>query len=336
MTNLALFKTDSAEDFRSIFNGCEKLINLPPFTKTSKVKNWSYAFLGCKKIIAAPAYDYSAATDMTYAFGNCIELISFPAGADFSRVNTFDSCWISDQKLETFPPNMFDTLKAQDNQEKSMQNAFYNCALSKDSIENIFDSIITSGATGGILGVQEGTNSPRFQGLAADAGSTLEWTQKAADAFKVLYYTKGRTVDGQASYPGAKGRGWTITYNKYSDEVKDTPKTYIAHDGDSVRMFEAVSFESGEKNIEEFSSKRDAIKRVLDLNPSYYQSWDPEKDYPIGSEVNINGRIYKALKNIPPKELLIEPTETAEAAVRSGRGWEEIYEPPAEGLLPEE
>ena len=329
------FKTDSCETIRSIFNNAKKVKDIDVFTDTSKIKNWSWAFFNIKGITSVPAFDYSAATNLENCFCNSQNITSFPAGADFSKVNSFRSAWSGCLSLASWPTGMFNNIKNQDGNADSLKDAFNACALSKNSIQDIFDSIVTSNATGGILGVQGGNNSPRFQGLSADAGTTLEWTQKAADAFKVLYTKKGDPVTGQASYPGATGRGWTITYNKYSDEIKETPKTFITYDNDVVVMFEAVSFEGGKERTEEFASQRDAIKRVLELNPSYFQSWDPEKDYPIGSEVNVNGRVYRSLENIPPKALLRERIETAEAAVRSGQSWEEIYEPPAEGLVVE-
>jgi hypothetical protein len=79
--------------------------------------------------------------------------------------------------MTDFPANVFDNTPC-----TNFFNAFYNCALSQTSVDNILVSINTAGTSGGTLTLNGGTSSaPSATGLAAK--SALE------------------------------GRGWTVTTN---------------------------------------------------------------------------------------------------------------------------
>ena len=78
----------------------------------------------------------------------------------------------------------------------SFAGAWLNCALTAQSIENILVSLDTNGATGVTLGIDGGTNAPRYTGTS---GTNLNWSAAAETAFNNL---------------GTKG--WTINYKTYA------------------------------------------------------------------------------------------------------------------------
>jgi hypothetical protein len=67
--------------------------------------------------------------------------------------------------LVNFPANVFDDCPAIE-----FGAAWYNCALSQQSVDNILVSIDTAGQSNGTLGISGGTSSPPGPaGLAAKA-----------------------------------------------------------------------------------------------------------------------------------------------------------------------
>ena len=110
-------------------------------------------------------------------------MTTFPA-LDFSAANKFNGAWYQCTSLAHFPPNMFD--KTGDFFTGSnFTNAWTNCALTAQSIENILVSLDTNGDTSIVLSINGGNNA---------AYST--WSQAAKDALTSL-----------------QGKGWTVSYN---------------------------------------------------------------------------------------------------------------------------
>jgi hypothetical protein len=81
--------------------------------------------------------------------------------------------------LADFPPNLFDNTTC-----TRYLDAFTNCALTAQSIENILVSINTANTSNGNLSLQGGTNAVK-----------TSWTANANTAYDALV-----------------ARGWTITF----------------------------------------------------------------------------------------------------------------------------
>ena len=124
----------------------------------------------------------SSVTNFSNAWRDCINLTSFPL-LDTSSGTNIASAWRGCTNLTTFPANMFDTtgtLSA-----TAFSNAWFNCALTAQSIENILVSLDTNGATGITLGISGGTNA-----------NTSTWSAAA-----------------NAAWLSLDAKGWVITQN---------------------------------------------------------------------------------------------------------------------------
>jgi hypothetical protein len=140
---------------------------------TEFVQTWE----GCSSLTSFGAYDLSSATVFDRTWKNCSSLTSFPfifvdSGTAFT--NTWEGC----TSLETFPPNMFNACSA-----SNYAGAWFGCALSPQSIENILVSIDASGVVGGTLNINGGTNA-----------STGSWTSPTFPAFFSLRDDKSWTI----------------------------------------------------------------------------------------------------------------------------------------------
>jgi len=101
--------------------------------------------------------------------------------SDASNTYTgFRDTWRDCTSLTDFPANRFDSTTC-----TRFLDAWTNCALTAQSIENILVSINTANTSNGNLGIGGGTNA-----------NTSTWTTAANNAYIALI-----------------GRGWTITQN---------------------------------------------------------------------------------------------------------------------------
>jgi xanthine/uracil/vitamin C permease (AzgA family) len=116
------------------------------------------------------------------AWLGCSSLTSFPA-LSFTSCTNFTNAWQNCTTLATFPANVFDTTGTLIG--TAFSNAFFNCALTALSIENILVSLDTNGASNITLDLQGGTN----------AGAST-WTAAANTAYSNLI-----------------AKGWTISAN---------------------------------------------------------------------------------------------------------------------------
>ncbi len=164
-----------------VFYGCDSFISLPVFD-FSLVTNFSYAYFNCSSLTAFPATDLPVCTNFSYSFRGCSSVTVFPS-IDMQAGTTFVSAWQYDALLADFPANMFDTTGTLVS--NAFQDAWQQCALTAQSIENILVSLDTNGASGITLGIQGGTN----------AGQST-WTAAANTAYTNLI-----------------NKGWTITSN---------------------------------------------------------------------------------------------------------------------------
>jgi hypothetical protein len=193
LANFPSIDTGNATNFRTTWTLCSSLSVFPTLT-TNLVTNFSNAWNSCSGLSAFPAINTSSGTNFDRAWVACSSLTAFPqldfsaatgSATDASNVESgFRSTWDSCTSLATFPANRFDSTNC-----NRYLNAWNNCALTAQSIENILVSINTAATTfnldDGNLGIGGGTNA---------AQST--WSTAAVNAYNALI-----------------GRNWTITFN---------------------------------------------------------------------------------------------------------------------------
>ena len=175
----------------AMFEGQTSMTEVPfDFMDTSRVIGMQQFFENCTSLQSVPLWDISTLTgnNLYKAFKNCSSLTSFPFIDWFQGVDNARETWMNCTSLVDFPANLFDDM-AGIAVNDGFLNAWTNCALSVQSIENIFLSIQTLEtkypSDGRRISVDGGTNAPK---------ST--WTQATIDAFDYFI-----------------SKGWVIEYN---------------------------------------------------------------------------------------------------------------------------
>jgi hypothetical protein len=205
MTSFDLVDTSSVESLSNTWNNCSSLTSFP-LIDTSSVTSFFKAWYKCESLTSFPLIDVSSASTLNTSWNFCSQLATFPlidtssisgfnlswsecsALTSFPLIDTssatyFTSTWKGCTSLTTFPANMFDTTGTLTS--TAFSNAFTNCALSAQSIENILTSLDTNGQSNVSLNLNGGTNAPR-----------ASWSAAANTAYGNLI-----------------GKGWSISYN---------------------------------------------------------------------------------------------------------------------------
>ena len=170
--------------FDSSFRECSNLEEIiAPYTSFSSATTLRRAFRQCSSLKTFPLVETKGIGNFENFCHSCSSLTAFPR-LDFTAGYKFNSAWYRCTSLAYFPPKMFD--KTGDlSGTNNFSNAWTDCALTAQSIENILVSLDANGDTGISLGLSQGTNA---------AYST--WSQAAKDALTSL-----------------QGKSWTVTYN---------------------------------------------------------------------------------------------------------------------------
>ena len=153
-----------------------------PFDATSGVTSFTKSWFICEKLTSFPQIDTSSGTNFYLAWYNCNQITSFPL-LDMSSATILTGAWVYCSQLATFPAHMFDTTGALAS--NAFNEAFFFCALTAQSIENILVSLDTNGATGITLSIDGGTNAAK-----------TTWSAAAVTAYDNLIV-----------------KGWTISFN---------------------------------------------------------------------------------------------------------------------------
>jgi len=181
LSSFPLIDTGSGTSFVSAWHKCSGLSSFP-LIDTSSGTSFVNAWNGCSGLGRFPAIDTSSGTIFSSAWNGCSGLSSFPA-IDFGNGTIFSRGWYKCSGLSSFPANMFDATGTLST--NAFTNAWFNCALTAQSIENILVSLDTNGASNITLGINGGTN----------AGKTT-WSTAANTAYTNLI-----------------NKGWTISFN---------------------------------------------------------------------------------------------------------------------------
>jgi len=154
------------------------------FGVTTGVTNFNTAWRNCSSLTSFPLIDTSSATNFISAWNGCTGLTSFPL-IDVSSVTTFTSTWLNCNSLTTFPANFFDSWTGTPG-----TNCFFRAwelctSLTATSVENILNSIDTSGRSAPASGVD----------------------------ITIDYNAASGTPDISTAVSNLISRGWTITLN---------------------------------------------------------------------------------------------------------------------------
>ena len=155
-----------------------------PFINTSGVSNFGETWYFCSSLTSFPAIDTSSGTNFTSAWRDCQSLTSFPA-LDVSSGEDFDRAWRDCFSLTDFPANFFDSWTGTP-ATGCFSNAWDGCtSLTATSVENILNSIDTSGQSAPVSGVD----------------------------ITIDYNAGSGTPSIATAVTNLKSRGWTITLN---------------------------------------------------------------------------------------------------------------------------
>jgi hypothetical protein len=188
LTSFPLINTAAGTNFTAAWFDCSSLTSFP-LIDTSAGTIFSFAWRECSSLTSFPLINTSAGTNFSSAWFRCSSLTAFPAlnfdaavglASDASSSNTgFATAWSNCTALADFPANLFDNTNC-----TRFLDAFFGCALTATSIENILVSINTANTSNGNLSLNGGTNAVK-----------TSWTANANTAYDALV-----------------ARGWTITF----------------------------------------------------------------------------------------------------------------------------
>jgi hypothetical protein len=188
LTSFPLINTAAGTNFFAAWSGCTSLTSFP-LINTAAGTTFGATWQSCTSLTSFPLINTAAGTNFERAWRVCTSLTAFPAldfdaavglASDASNTLTgFRETWSGCTALADFPANLFDNTTC-----TRYLDAFTNCALTAQSIENILVSINTANTSNGNLSLQGGTNAVK-----------TSWTANANTAYDALV-----------------ARGWTITF----------------------------------------------------------------------------------------------------------------------------
>lgn len=171
ITSFPLVNSSLVTSFLAAWYECTSLTSFP-LINTSSVTSFYLAWYDCHGLTSFPLINTTAGTNFESAWNRCSSLTSFPQ-LNFSAGTIFLNTWYMCSSLSNFPANMFDTCMA-----TNFTNAFFTCALTQTSVDNILISINTANTSNGTLNMTGGTSAtPSSAGLAAKAAMVARgWT----------------------------------------------------------------------------------------------------------------------------------------------------------------
>ena len=175
--------TAGVTNFFNTWRSCASLTSFP-LIDVSSGTSFGFTWYNCASLTSFPLIDTSSGTNFQRAWQNCQSLTSFPL-IDVSSGTSFNNAWRICTGLTTFPANFFDSWTGTP-ANNCFLNAWFGCtSLTATSVENILNSIDTSGQSAPASGVN----------------------------ITINYDTNTGTPNISTAVSNLKGRGWTITLN---------------------------------------------------------------------------------------------------------------------------
>lgn len=207
LTSFPLIDTSSGTVFTDAWNDCSSLTSFP-LIDTSSATNFQRAWQDCSSLTSFPLIDTSSATGFPQAWKNCSSLTSFPL-IDASSVINFRETWRSCSSLTSFP--LIDI---------SSGTVFYvawqNCSSLTDFPANFFDSWTGTPVNDCFQGAWQGCTSLTATSVENILNS-IDTSGQSAPASNVnitIDYDAGTgTPSVSTAVTNLKSRGWTITLN---------------------------------------------------------------------------------------------------------------------------
>ena len=183
LTDFPEINTSSATNFTGTWFNCSSLTDFPRID-TSSGTNFAIAWSNCTSLTNFPEINTSSGTNFDGTWSNCTSLTSFPR-IDTSSGTNFNQTWRNCSSLTSFPTNFFDSWTGTP-VSNCFGNAWDNCtSLTATSVENILNSIDTSGQSAPASGVD----------------------------ITISYNAASGTPNITTAVSNLKSRGWTITLN---------------------------------------------------------------------------------------------------------------------------
>ena len=183
LTSFPLINTAAGTSFREAWYNCSSLTSFP-LINTAAGTSFYQSWYGCIGLTSFPLIDTSSGTDFFRAWRNCSSLTSFPLINTAAGTN-FQQAWYNCTSLTDFPANFFDSWTGTP-ANNCFALAWDLCpALTATSVENILNSIDTSGQSAPASGVD----------------------------ITIDYNAGTGTPSVATAITNLKSRGWTITLN---------------------------------------------------------------------------------------------------------------------------
>ena len=186
ITSVALVSDlDVGTNLTSAWYGANNMTDFnAAFGVTAGVTNFDNAWRDCASFTSFPLIDTSSGTNFTATWYNCSSLTSFPV-LDTSSGTNFSLTWFGCNQLTDFPANFFDNWTGTP-ANNCFGNTWFGCAsLTATSVENILNSIDTSGQSAPASGVD----------------------------ITISYNAASGTPNISTAVSNLKSRNWTITLN---------------------------------------------------------------------------------------------------------------------------
>lgn len=165
-------------------------------------------------------------TDLSEAWKDCDTITQLPL-LNLSTVTNLESAWENCINLQFVPPKLFNNCPA-----TNLTNAFSNCSLSEDSVDNILVSLDEAGGDNGTIDITGGSSSPPSN-VGDLAKSNLElrgWTVNVPAGAVVSFVDVGEEIYALTSF--GDGRVFAGAY--YGSVYKSTDYGVTFDSGTSV------------------------------------------------------------------------------------------------------
>ena len=184
LTSFPLINTSLATDLAFAWRSCNSLTSFP-LIDTSSCTNFVETWRVCSSLTSFPSIDVSSGTSFYMTWRECYGLTAFPA-LNFIAAQNFYFCWNACSNLVDFPAGCWDNWNPTAISNNIFHEAFGGCSsLSATSVENILNSIDTSGQSAPASGVD----------------------------ITIDYNAGSGTPNITTAVTNLKSRGWTITLN---------------------------------------------------------------------------------------------------------------------------
>jgi hypothetical protein len=183
LTSFPLINTAACTNFSSAWDACSSLTSFP-LIDTAAGTNFVATWRNCSNLTSFPLINTAAGTSFVYAWRNCTSLTSFPL-LNTAAGTSFTDAWNGCTSLTDFPASFFDSWTGTP-ANNCFGSAWQSCsALTATSVENILNSIDTSGQSAPASNVN----------------------------ITIVYNAGTGTPSVATAITNLQSRGWTITLN---------------------------------------------------------------------------------------------------------------------------